>query len=130
MFVVRDEARHFLRGFRFQPAQPIGKSGLGPAIRNTLRINTASIIRFDFFYLNPFTPIASTHIFQLLKVMHEVEKGHRLPAPLNCPQSLHQLMLECWKKDRNQRPLFAQLCSSLSDLVQESWKLRSNIDHK
>lgn len=31
-----------------------------------------------------------------LEVLHHVRAGGRLPKPLNCPQSLHQLMLRCW----------------------------------
>lgn len=30
------------------------------------------------------------------EVLHYVRTGGRLPKPLNCPNSLHQLMLRCW----------------------------------
>ncbi|XP_068028495.1 ephrin type-A receptor 10 [Anomalospiza imberbis] len=51
-------------------------------------------------------------------VMKAVEDGFRLPAPANCQPPLHQLMLNCWQKDRSQRPKFSQIHSALSKLVQ------------
>ncbi|NXU44215.1 EPHAA protein, partial [Drymodes brunneopygia] len=51
-------------------------------------------------------------------VMKAVEDGFRLPAPANCQPPLHQLMLDCWQKDRSQRPKFSQIHSVLSKLVQ------------
>ncbi|MCJ8739699.1 hypothetical protein PDJAM_G00050170 [Pangasius djambal] len=47
-------------------------------------------------------------------VIKAIEDGFRLPAPLNCPTSLHQLMLDCWQKDRTERPSFTQIHSALS----------------
>ncbi|GCB69656.1 hypothetical protein scyTo_0001098 [Scyliorhinus torazame] len=49
-------------------------------------------------------------------VIKAVEDGFRLSAPMNCPSRLHQLMLECWQKDRNDRPKFAQILSILSKM--------------
>ncbi|NXM87802.1 EPHAA protein, partial [Oenanthe oenanthe] len=51
-------------------------------------------------------------------VMKAVEDGFRLPAPANCQPPLHQLMLNCWQKDRSQRPKFSQIHNALSKLVQ------------
>ncbi|XP_014114055.1 PREDICTED: ephrin type-A receptor 10, partial [Pseudopodoces humilis] len=51
-------------------------------------------------------------------VMKAVEDGFRLPAPANCQPPLHQLMLNCWQKDRSQRPKFSQIHNTLSKLVQ------------
>uniref|UniRef100_A0A673FLJ6 receptor protein-tyrosine kinase n=1 Tax=Sinocyclocheilus rhinocerous TaxID=307959 RepID=A0A673FLJ6_9TELE len=39
-------------------------------------------------------------------VIKSVEEGYRLPAPMGCPGALHTLMLDCWQKDRNERPKF------------------------
>ncbi|NXR64740.1 EPHAA protein, partial [Rhadina sibilatrix] len=44
--------------------------------------------------------------------------GFRLPAPANCQPLLHQLMLNCWQKDRSQRPKFSQIQHALSKLLQ------------
>ncbi|PWA16803.1 hypothetical protein CCH79_00017889, partial [Gambusia affinis] len=46
-----------------------------------------------------------------------IEDGFRLPAPVNCPPHLHQLMLDCWQKERAERPGFSQIHSALSKSV-------------
>ncbi|NXQ26545.1 EPHAA protein, partial [Alaudala cheleensis] len=51
-------------------------------------------------------------------VLKAVEDGFRLPAPANCQPPLHQLMLDCWQKERSQRPKFSQIHNALSKLVQ------------
>ncbi|XP_069478754.1 ephrin type-A receptor 10 [Ambystoma mexicanum] len=51
-------------------------------------------------------------------VVKAIEDGFRLPAPMNCPTPLHQLMLDCWQKDRNERPKFSHIHNILSKLVQ------------
>lgn len=53
-----------------------------------------------------------------LQVMKAVEDGFRLPAPANCQPPLHQLMLDCWQKDRSQRPKFSHIHDVLSKMVQ------------
>ncbi|XP_064423951.1 ephrin type-A receptor 8 isoform X1 [Latimeria chalumnae] len=50
-------------------------------------------------------------------VINSVEEGYRLPAPMSCPSTLHQLMLDCWQKDRNERPKFSQIVSILDKLI-------------
>ncbi|XP_054857061.1 ephrin type-A receptor 8 isoform X2 [Eublepharis macularius] len=50
-------------------------------------------------------------------VIQSVEEGYRLPAPMGCPTALHQLMLDCWQKDRNERPRFSQIVSVLDKLI-------------
>ncbi|XP_067282738.1 ephrin type-A receptor 7 isoform X1 [Pseudorasbora parva] len=50
-------------------------------------------------------------------VIKAIEDGFRLPAPLNCPSSLHQLMLDCWQKERQERPSFTQIHSALSKSI-------------
>ncbi|XP_037549012.1 ephrin type-A receptor 7 [Nematolebias whitei] len=47
-------------------------------------------------------------------VIKAIEDGFRLPAPVNCPPHLHQLMLGCWQKERTERPTFSQVHSALS----------------
>ncbi|KAE8624308.1 hypothetical protein XENTR_v10005908 [Xenopus tropicalis] len=47
-------------------------------------------------------------------VIKAIEDGFRLPAPISCPPYLHQLMLDCWQKDRNERPKFTHIHSILS----------------
>ncbi|XP_069466980.1 ephrin type-A receptor 8 [Ambystoma mexicanum] len=57
-------------------------------------------------------------------VINSVEEGYRLPSPMGCPTSLHQLMLDCWQKDRNERPRFPQIVSILDKLIRNPENLR------
>ncbi|XP_023284878.1 ephrin type-A receptor 10 [Seriola lalandi dorsalis] len=50
-------------------------------------------------------------------VIKAIEDGFRLPAPVNCPPHLHQLMLDCWQKERTERPSFSQIHSALSKSI-------------
>ncbi|XP_078477965.1 ephrin type-A receptor 7-like [Lampetra planeri] len=50
-------------------------------------------------------------------VIKAIEDGFRLPAPVNCPTHLHQLMLDCWQKERAERPSFSQIHSALSKSI-------------
>ncbi|XP_062450264.1 ephrin type-A receptor 10 [Rhea pennata] len=51
-------------------------------------------------------------------VIKAIEDGFRLPAPMNCQPPLHQLMLDCWQKDRNKRPKFSHIHNILGKMVQ------------
>ncbi|XP_033097850.1 ephrin type-A receptor 4-like isoform X2 [Anneissia japonica] len=50
-------------------------------------------------------------------VIQAVEKGYRLPPPMDCPEAVHQLMLDCWQKDRLHRPTFATIVSILERMI-------------
>ncbi|KAG8451498.1 hypothetical protein GDO86_003635 [Hymenochirus boettgeri] len=58
-------------------------------------------------------------------VIKAIEDGFRLPAPINCSPSLHQLMLDCWQKDRNERPKFTHIHNILSKQGQSPDKNKS-----
>ncbi|XP_073418512.1 ephrin type-A receptor 10 [Dendrobates tinctorius] len=58
-------------------------------------------------------------------VIKAIEDGFRLPAPINCPPPLHQLMLDCWQKDRNERPKFTHIHNILSKHGQSPEKNKS-----
>uniref|UniRef100_H2ZQS0 receptor protein-tyrosine kinase n=1 Tax=Ciona savignyi TaxID=51511 RepID=H2ZQS0_CIOSA len=58
-------------------------------------------------------------------VIHAVGTGYRLPAPMDCPQVQHKLMLDCWKKDRNERPKFGQVVASLDRMIREPEQLKA-----
>ncbi|XP_018599219.1 tyrosine-protein kinase fynb isoform X1 [Scleropages formosus] len=49
------------------------------------------------------------------EVLEQVERGYRMPCPQDCPSSLHELMLQCWKKDPEERPTFEYLQAFLED---------------
>lgn len=50
-------------------------------------------------------------------VIKSIEKGYRLPAPMDCPEAIHQLMLDCWQKERSHRPAFANIVKTLDKLI-------------
>ncbi|GAA6101235.1 ephrin type-A receptor 4b isoform X1 [Tachysurus ichikawai] len=50
-------------------------------------------------------------------VIKAIEEGYRLPPPMDCPVSLHQLMLDCWQKERAERPKFSQIVNMLDKLI-------------
>ncbi|XP_077998531.1 ephrin type-B receptor 1-B-like [Glandiceps talaboti] len=60
-------------------------------------------------------------------VIKSVEKGYRLPPPMDCPQALHQLMLDCWQKDRINRPTFSSLVNMLDRLIRNPSTLKNII---
>ncbi|XP_045430868.1 tyrosine-protein kinase Yes isoform X2 [Pipistrellus kuhlii] len=49
------------------------------------------------------------------EVLEQVERGYRMPCPQGCPESLHDLMKLCWKKDPDERPTFEYIQSFLED---------------
>lgn len=49
------------------------------------------------------------------EVLDQVERGYRMPCPAECPESLHDLMLSCWRKEPEERPTFEYLQSFLED---------------
>uniref|UniRef100_A0A6I8N6V2 receptor protein-tyrosine kinase n=1 Tax=Ornithorhynchus anatinus TaxID=9258 RepID=A0A6I8N6V2_ORNAN len=57
-------------------------------------------------------------------VINAIEQDYRLPPPPECPTSLHQLMLDCWQKDRNARPRFPQVVSALDKLIRNPASLK------
>ncbi|NWR25639.1 SRC kinase, partial [Mystacornis crossleyi] len=38
-----------------------------------------------------------------------------MPCPPECPESLHDLMCQCWRKDPEERPTFEYLQAFLED---------------
>ncbi|XP_061696045.1 ephrin type-A receptor 4-like isoform X2 [Syngnathoides biaculeatus] len=57
-------------------------------------------------------------------VIKAIEEGYRLPAPMDCPVVLHQLMLDCWEQDRAERPTFGQILNMLDKLIRNPPTLR------
>jgi len=49
------------------------------------------------------------------EVLHQVEHGYRMPCPPGCPDTLYNIMLECWNKDPMKRPTFETLQWKLED---------------
>ncbi|KAI1883199.1 hypothetical protein AGOR_G00242750 [Albula goreensis] len=57
-------------------------------------------------------------------VINAVEQDYRLPPPMDCPTALHQLMLDCWVKERNLRPKFSQIVNQLDKLIRNAASLK------
>ncbi|XP_047449777.1 proto-oncogene tyrosine-protein kinase Src isoform X3 [Mugil cephalus] len=49
------------------------------------------------------------------EVLDQVERGYRMPCPTECPESLHELMMTCWRKEPEERPTFEYLQGFLED---------------
>ncbi|XP_072442930.1 ephrin type-B receptor 2 isoform X2 [Chiloscyllium punctatum] len=58
-------------------------------------------------------------------VINAIEQDYRLPPPMDCPTALHQLMLDCWQKDRNNRPKFGQTVNTLDKLIRNPNSLKA-----
>lgn len=44
---------------------------------------------------------------------------------MDCPSALHQLMLDCWQKDRNHRPKFSQIVNTLDKMIRNPNSLKA-----
>ncbi|XP_035239181.1 ephrin type-B receptor 2-like isoform X1 [Anguilla rostrata] len=58
-------------------------------------------------------------------VINAIEQDYRLPPPMDCPSTLHQLMLDCWQKDRNNRPKFSQIVNNLDKMIRNPTSLKT-----
>ncbi|XP_056466824.1 ephrin type-A receptor 4-like [Gadus chalcogrammus] len=57
-------------------------------------------------------------------VIKAIDEGYRLPPPMDCPVSLHQLMLDCWQRERADRPKFGQIVNMLDKLIRNPNSLK------
>ncbi|XP_068443651.1 ephrin type-B receptor 4b-like isoform X3 [Clinocottus analis] len=57
-------------------------------------------------------------------VINAIEQDYRLPPPPECPSSLHGLMLDCWQKERANRPRFCDVVSALDRLIRNPASLK------
>lgn len=66
-------------------------------------------------------------VFWFSQVIKAIEEGYRLPAPMDCPPGLHQLMLDCWQKDRADRPKFDQIVGILDKMIRNPNTLKTPV---
>uniref|UniRef100_A0A8C4QYL2 receptor protein-tyrosine kinase n=3 Tax=Eptatretus burgeri TaxID=7764 RepID=A0A8C4QYL2_EPTBU len=57
-------------------------------------------------------------------VIKAIEEGYRLPAPMDCPLALHQLMLDCWQRERAVRPKFGHIVTILDKMIRNPATLK------
>ncbi|XP_043917782.1 ephrin type-A receptor 2 [Protopterus annectens] len=64
------------------------------------------------------------------EVMKAINEGFRLPAPMDCPSAIFQLMQRCWQQERMNRPKFADIVSIIDKLISspESLKPIADVD--
>ncbi|KAM4587998.1 ephrin type-A receptor 2a [Odontesthes bonariensis] len=64
------------------------------------------------------------------EVMKAINEAFRLPAPMDCPSAIYQLMLQCWQHDRSKRPRFSDIVNILNKLLRcpESLKTIADFD--
>uniref|UniRef100_A0ACB8EER0 Ephrin type-A receptor 2 n=1 Tax=Sphaerodactylus townsendi TaxID=933632 RepID=A0ACB8EER0_9SAUR len=64
------------------------------------------------------------------EVMKAINEGFRLPAPMDCPSTIYQLMMQCWQQERSRRPKFSDVVSILDKLLNspDSLKTLANFD--
>ena len=43
------------------------------------------------------------------EVLEKIQTGYRMGCPPNCPQKLHDIMMDCWREDPTSRPTFQHL---------------------
>ncbi|KAM4610313.1 ephrin type-A receptor 2 [Polymixia lowei] len=62
------------------------------------------------------------------EVMKAINEAFRLPAPMDCPSAVYQLMLQCWLQDRSKRPRFPDIVSLLDKLLRSPDSLKAIAD--
>lgn len=63
-----------------------------------------------------------------LQVMKAINEAFRLPAPMDCPSAVYQLMLQCWLQDRSKRPKFGDIVPLLDKLLRSPDSLKTIAD--
>lgn len=66
--------------------------------------------------------------FSPFKVMKAINEAFRLPAPMDCPSAIYQLMLQCWQNDRSKRPRFVDIVNILDKLLRSPESLKTIAD--
>ncbi|KAM9752541.1 ephrin type-A receptor 2 isoform 2-T2 [Menidia menidia] len=62
------------------------------------------------------------------EVMKAINEAFRLPAPMDCPSAVYQLMLQCWLPERSKRPRFGDIVSLLDKLLRSPDSLKAIAD--
>uniref|UniRef100_A0A8C8RN59 receptor protein-tyrosine kinase n=1 Tax=Pelusios castaneus TaxID=367368 RepID=A0A8C8RN59_9SAUR len=62
------------------------------------------------------------------EVMKAIDEGFRLPAPMDCPSAIYQLMMQCWQQERSRRPKFNDVVSILDKLIRAPESLKTLAD--
>lgn len=61
---------------------------------------------------SPYPGLPMENLFEYLQA------GHRMEKPATCPDELYNIMIQCWKENRCERPFFHELTSQLENIIQ------------
>lgn len=50
-------------------------------------------------------------------VLERLATGYRLPPPANCPKVVHDLMLQCWHREKTKRPKFITMRDNIEEWI-------------
>lgn len=63
-----------------------------------------------------------------LQVIKAVEESYRLPGPMDCPEALYHLMMDCWQHERTNRPKFDEIVCLLDKLIRNPSSLKKLVN--
>lgn len=63
-----------------------------------------------------------------LQVIKAVEESYRLPGPMDCPEALYHLMMDCWQRERSSRPKFDEIVGLLDKLIRNPSSLKKLVN--
>jgi len=105
-----------------------GRTGTGPTKTSSNPSKRVTGNRLTPFHTFPIKQIPTNHVYAALSselvfnflfiiwmIIHFVSL--RLPAPMDCPEAIHNLMLDCWQKERAHRPAFTAIVATLDKLI-------------
>uniref|UniRef100_A0A3Q4BZ67 receptor protein-tyrosine kinase n=1 Tax=Mola mola TaxID=94237 RepID=A0A3Q4BZ67_MOLML len=61
-------------------------------------------------------------------VIKAVEESYRLPGPMDCPEALYHLMMDCWQRERTNRPKFDEIVCLLDKLIRNPSSLKKLVN--
>uniref|UniRef100_A0A8C7ZYV7 receptor protein-tyrosine kinase n=1 Tax=Oryzias sinensis TaxID=183150 RepID=A0A8C7ZYV7_9TELE len=61
-------------------------------------------------------------------VIKAVEESYRLPGPMDCPEALYHLMMDCWQHERTNRPKFDEIVCLLDKLIRNPSSLKKLVN--
>lgn len=63
-----------------------------------------------------------------LQVIKAVEESYRLPGPMDCPEALYHLMMDCWQRERSNRPKFDEIVCLLDKFIRNPSSLKKLVN--
>uniref|UniRef100_A0A3B4A1X5 receptor protein-tyrosine kinase n=1 Tax=Periophthalmus magnuspinnatus TaxID=409849 RepID=A0A3B4A1X5_9GOBI len=61
-------------------------------------------------------------------VIKAVEESYRLPGPMDCPEALYHLMMDCWQRERTNRPKFDEIVCLLDKFIRNPSSLKKLVN--